>query len=89
MIFAGGTVADHAVTRTTAQPAVAAAHAGEHFNGRGISWVGVAITCVGFIVGGAGFVPHMTWWLFWAGVAVTAVGVIVLLAAKTFSEDWY
>jgi hypothetical protein len=82
-------VAEHAATSTTVQPAVAVAHAGEHFNGRAISWVGVAITCVGFIGGGASFFPHVHWLLFWVGVAVAVVGGIVLLSAKTFSEDWY
>ena len=82
-------MAEHAVTRTTAQPGVAAPHAGEHFNGRKISWVGVVITCVGFIIGGVAFIPHPIWWLFWVAAAVSAVGVIILLAAKTFSEDWY
>jgi hypothetical protein len=82
-------VAEHAVTRTTAQPAVVAAHAGDHFNGRKISWVGVVVTCVGFIIGGVAFVPHPVWWLFWVAVAVSVVGVIILVGAKTFSEDWY
>jgi hypothetical protein len=89
-------VAEHAATRTVegtggtaAQPVSAAAHADEHFNGRGISWVGVAITCVGFVVGGVAMVPHPTWWLFWVGTGVAVVGLLVLLFAKTFSEDWY
>jgi hypothetical protein len=89
-------VAEHAVRTTVkgtggtvARPAVVAGHESEHFNGRPISWVGVVITCLGFIVGAAAFFPHLTWWLFWVGVGVTAVGGIVLLSAKTFSEDWY
>jgi hypothetical protein len=89
-------VAEHAVASTVegpggtaARPAAAAGHEGEHFSGRPISWVGVAITCVGFIVGAAAFFPHMTWWLFWVGVGITVVGGIILMSAKTFAEDWY
>jgi hypothetical protein len=74
---------------TVAEPALATVHASEHFSGRAVSWVGVSITVVGFVIGGVAFVPHPTWWLFWVAVAVAAVGGIVLLAAKTFSEDWY
>jgi hypothetical protein len=94
--FAGGTVAEHAAASTVegpgsarAQPVVAAAHQFEHVSGRAISWVGVAITCVGFVVGGIAFVPHPTWWLFWVGAAVVIVGSLVLVFAKTFDEDWY
>jgi hypothetical protein len=82
-------VADHAVTRTTAQPAVAAAHAGDHFSGRGISWVGVVVTCVGFVGGGVAFVPHPTWWAFWVSAGVAIVGLLIMAFAKTFSDDWY
>src|SRR5579859_4091694 len=76
-------VAEHAATSTVegpggtaAQPVGAAAHADEHFNGRPISWVGVAITCVGFIIGGVAFFPHPTWWLFWVGAGVAVVGLL-------------
>ena len=89
-------MAEHAATSTveghggTADlPTSAATHEHEHFNGRGISWVGVAITCIGFIVGGIAFVPHLTWWLMWVGAGIAAVGCIVLAAAKTFTLDWY
>ncbi len=88
-------VAEHAATSTVegpggaARPGVPAAHADEHFSGKRISWVGVVITCVGFVIGGVAFVPHLTWWLFWVGVGVGVLGVIVLLFARTFSEDWY
>jgi hypothetical protein len=72
----------------TVAPA-AAAHADEHFSGRPISWVGVVITCVGFLVGAIAFVPHLTWWLMWVGAGIAALGLLVMLFAKTFSEDWY
>lgn len=72
-----------------AQPVLGTVHEGEHFGGRAVSWVGVAITVVGFVIGGVAFVPHPTWWLFWVAAGVAAVGGIVLLAAKTFTEDWY
>jgi len=89
-------VADHAATTTvegpggTAARSVAgAAHEDEHFSGKPGSWVGVVITCIGFVIGGIAFVPHLTWWLMWVGAGVALVGLIVLLAFKTFSEDWY
>ncbi len=73
---------------TAAQPAVAAHH-GDHFNGRGISWVGTGIVCAGFIVGGFSFAGHVHWWLFWVGTAIAVVGCLILAFAKTMSEDWY
>jgi hypothetical protein len=89
-------VADPAATSTVegpggtaAQPVAAAAHADEHFSGRPVSWVGVAITCVGFVIGGVAFFPHLTWWLMWVGAGVAALGIIWLAFTKTFSEDWY
>jgi hypothetical protein len=89
-------VADHAVTSTVegpggtaVRPVAAAAHADEHYNGKTISWVGVAITCIGFVVGGVAFFPRLTWWLMWVGAGVAVLGLIILLFAKTFSEDWY
>jgi hypothetical protein len=89
-------VAEHAATSTVegpggtaARPVVAAAHEEEHYNGKPISWVGVLITCLGFIVGGVAFIPHPVWWLFWIGVGVAVIGLLVMLFAKTFSEDWY
>jgi hypothetical protein len=74
---------------TAAQPVVAAAHDSEHFSGRKISWVGTAIVCAGFTVGGAAFIPHPIWWLFWLGAAITIVGCLILAFSKTMSEDWY
>jgi hypothetical protein len=74
---------------TAARPTAAAAHDDEHFSGKPISWIGVLITCIGFVIGGVAFVPHPTWWLVWIGGGVAVVGLIVMLFAKTFSEDWY
>ena len=89
-------VAEHAATSTVegrggsaVRPAGAAAHADEHFSGKPTSWVGVVITCIGFVIGGVAFFPHITWWLFWVGTGVAVVGVIWLVFAKTFTEDWY
>jgi hypothetical protein len=90
-------VAEHGATGTVEGPgaaaahpvAAAAAHESEHFSGRAISWVGVVITCVGFIIGGVAFFPHPTWWAFWTGAGVAIVGLLILAFAKTFNEDWY
>jgi hypothetical protein len=88
-------VAEHAATSAvegpggTARPFAAAAHADEHFSGKRSSWIGVVITCIGFVIGGVAFFPHPTWWLFWVAAGVAVVGVIWLVFAKTFTEDWY
>jgi len=74
---------------TAARPVAGAAHDGEHFSGRKISWIGTVIVCVGFIVGGVAFIPHPTWWLFWLGAGIVIVGSLILASAKTMSEDWY
>lgn len=58
------------------------------FHGRRVSWVGVSIILVGFIVGGIGLIAGPTWWLVWAGGAVAAVGGILALATGIFN-DWY
>jgi hypothetical protein len=94
MTLAGGSVAEHGATSTVegpgAVPVSAATHDHEHFNGRPISWVGVIITCLGFLVGGiAFFISPIPWWLFWTGAGVAVVGCIVLAFAKTFTQDWY
>ncbi|MGH3169595.1 MAG: HGxxPAAW family protein [Trebonia sp.] len=74
--------------------AVSTAHAAgpghlPHNPGRPVSWVGTSTVIVGSIVGGVGFVPHMTWWLFWVGVAIAVLGILVLAVARTVSTDWY
>lgn len=74
---------------TAARPAAAAGHESDHFTGRPISWIGVVITCLGFIVGGVAFFPHPIWWLFWVGVGIAVVGCLILAFAKTFVDDWY
>jgi hypothetical protein len=84
---ATSTVEGHGAT--VVQPVLGTAHASEHFSGRPVSWVGVTITVIGFVIGGVAFVPHPIWWLFWVAAGVAAIGGIVLLAAKTFNEDWY
>jgi len=92
---ATSTVEGHGAT--VAQPAVATAHALEHFSGRAISWVGVSITCLGFLIGAFAFIPigvassgsYPLWWLFWVSAGIAALGSIVLIGAKTFSQDWY
>jgi hypothetical protein len=67
------------------------AHTAEeaHHHGRPISWVGVAIVTVGFVIGGIAMVPRPTWWAFWLGAGIAVVGLLIMLFAKTFSDDWY
>jgi protein-S-isoprenylcysteine O-methyltransferase Ste14 len=64
-------------------------HAEEHNPGRPMSWVGVAIVVVGFIIGGIAFFPAPHWTIFWIGTGVAIVGCLVLLFTKTMNEDWY
>ncbi len=64
------------------------AHA-EHNPGRPMSWAGVTVVVIGFIVGAVSFVPHMTWWAFWAGTGIVVLGCLMLAFTKTFNEDWY
>jgi hypothetical protein len=61
----------------------------EHNPGRPMSWVGVGIVIVGFIIGGIAFFPAPNWTLFWVGTAVAIVGCLSLAVTKTFNEDWY
>ena len=61
----------------------------EHNPGRPMSWVGVSIVIVGFVIGGVAFVPSPTWWAFWLGVGIAVVGCLMLAVTKTFNEDWY
>ena len=87
-------MADQATgTVDTGAASLSSAHAAsqhlEHNPGRPISWIGVLIAVIGSVIGGAGFIPHMTWWLFWAGCAVFVLGLLVMAGARTFSKDWY
>jgi hypothetical protein len=59
------------------------------FPGRPISWVGVGVTIVGFIIGGIAFFPAPHWTIFWIGAAVAIVGCLILLFSKAMNEDWY
>jgi hypothetical protein len=61
----------------------------EHNPGRPMSWVGVGIVIVGFIIGGIAFFPAPNWTIFWIGTAVAIVGCLSLLFTKTMNEDWY
>ena len=54
-----------------------------------MSWVGVGIVIVGFIIGGIAFFPAPHWTIFWIGTAVAIVGCLSLLFTKTMNEDWY
>jgi cyanate permease len=64
-------------------------HAEEHNPGRPVSWIGVAIVIVGFIIGGIAFFPAPHWTIFWIGTGVAIVGCLSLLLTKTMNEDWY
>jgi hypothetical protein len=85
---ASGTVAE---TGTAGSPVHGSGtgHDLEHNSGRPVSWVGVAVITVGFIVGGIAMVPRPTWWAFWLGAGIAVVGCLILAFAKTFSTDWY
>ena len=61
----------------------------EHNPGRPMSWVGVSIVIVGFVIGGIAFIPHPIWWLIWLGAGVAVVGCLMLAFTKTMNEDWY
>jgi hypothetical protein len=60
-----------------------------YHHGRPISWVGVSIVIIGFVIGGIAFVPNPKWWLVWIGGGVAAVGLLILGFARTFDTDWY
>jgi hypothetical protein len=80
-----GTVDDEdAVTLLPGAP-----HSAEHNSGRPVSWAGVSIIIVGFVIGGVAFIPHPTWWAVWVGAGVAAVGFIFLAFTNAVNEDWY
>jgi hypothetical protein len=66
----------------------AAALAHESFHGRPMSWVAVAITVIGFVIGGIAFSSPPTWWLVYTGGGIALLGFIVAGFART-TEDWY
>ena len=61
----------------------------EHNPGRPMSWAGVTVVIIGFIIGGIAFIPSPHWVLFWVSVGVSVLGCLMLLFTKTFNEDWY
>jgi hypothetical protein len=61
----------------------------KYHHGRPISWVGVVIVIIGFVVGGIAMVPGPKWWLFWTGTGIAVVGLLILAFARTFDTDWY
>jgi MFS family permease len=61
----------------------------EHNPGKAMSWVGVVIVIIGFLIGGIAMVPAPHWLIFWIGTGVAIIGCLTLLFTKTFSEDWY
>jgi hypothetical protein len=66
----------------------AAALAHDSFHGRPASWVAVAITVIGFIIGGLAFSSPPTWWLVYTGGGIALLGFIVAGFAR-MTEDWY
>ena len=77
--------------RHTAAPGTVAPAAGHlaHNPGKPMSWVGVAIVIVGFLIGGIAMIPSPHWVIFWIGSGVAIIGLLTLLFTKTFNEDWY
>jgi hypothetical protein len=69
--------------------AYATGHHLEHNPGKPMSWVGVMIVVIGFIIGGIAMVPGPHWVIFWIGSGVAIIGCLTLLFTKTFSTDWY
>ncbi|HWG11878.1 MAG TPA: hypothetical protein VG268_01260, partial [Streptosporangiaceae bacterium] len=66
----------------------AAALAHDSFHGRPVSWVAVAISVIGFVVGGIAFSSPPNWWLVFTGGGIALLGFNVAGVART-SEDWY
>jgi hypothetical protein len=60
----------------------------DSFHGRPASWVAVAITVIGFIIGGLAFASPPTWWLVYTGGGIALLGFIVAGFAR-MTEDWY
>ena len=63
-----------------------------HNPGRPISWIGTAITTVGFVIGGISFPiqnPAPQWLVFWIGAAVAIFGILVLAVTRAIDTDWY
>lgn len=60
----------------------------EAFHGTRLSWIGVAVVILGFVVGGIALMAGAIWWLFWVGVAIAVAGLIEVAAVKTL-DDWY
>lgn len=58
------------------------------YHGRAVSWIGVSIIMVGFLVGGLGLIVGPTWWAFWVGAALAVVGLLLAMATNVF-DDWY
>ena len=58
----------------------------KHHAGRPVSWLGVAVVVVGFVLGGLGLVLGPVWLLFWIGVGVIAVGGIFALAVGIMED---
>jgi len=80
-------------TGSAGQPPAVVEHDG-HFphppgHGTTVSWIAAVVIVIGFIVGGAGFVPHPTWWVVYLGAGIAVVGCIITAAARTLQNDWY
>ena len=82
-------MADQTGPGTLAQGGADAAPHEGHNPGRPISWAGVTIVTIGFIVGGVALVPGPRWWMFWLGTGIAVVGLLILGFARTFDIDWY
>jgi hypothetical protein len=59
--------------------------AGSH-GGRPKSWLAVAITVIGFTIGGVALTIGPNWIVFWVGAAIVLVGGLVGMAVGIFSD---